>query len=359
MDSIEKILENLLIELEIGEVTEGILTHCVKLNTNHIDPYGNVPFLKISDKEELIKNIKLYLKNLNDLYDDEHALINRYSIKSAIMMLFANMSIDDFNNPINYIKRRTNFISNPMIQENSFYIESLESNLDINVEYYRYETPYCFRATLSSNEETYELPIISYGISEDVCYIYAIQDKNRNKNSKYAKKIKRKLYKINNNVYKNETDEYKEYKNNKSDYYPENISDVSPSFVFTATLFLKEIENLGIKKVKIVPYLPLRYNSLVAQCVKQIVRKYKNGIIDKQKLSKYFNLLKEEINNTQDNITNKFIRTFRRIEYHFGSVKITSLPMELDDCLNITLDKFENSDNEILNELISKKSLSK
>lgn len=49
------------------------------------------------------------------------------------------------------------------------------------------------------------------------------------------------------------------------------------------------------------------------------------------------------------------------MSYHFNNVKITSLPMELDDCLHISLAEFKEYNNDILNEIIkeSNKNLSK
>ena len=71
---------------------------------------------------------------------------------------------------------------------------------------------------------------------------------------------------------------------------------------------------------------------------------------EKQKL--YLDLISEQ-NKIQSNITEKFIRTFYRGAHHFDNVEITSMPMELDDGLHLTVNKFEYSDNEILNEVIN------
>ena len=57
--------------------------------------------------------------------------------------------------------------------------------------------------------------------------------------------------------------------------------------------------------------------------------------------------LVNEYRHIQSNITEKFIRCFYRMNYHFPNVSITSLPMELDDSLYISLSSFLNSNNEI------------
>ena len=43
----------------------------------------------------------------------------------------------------------------------------------------------------------------------------------------------------------------------------------------------------------------------------------------------------------QNNLTQKFIRNFFRIGYHFSNVLINSIPFESDEYLNITLKPFE------------------
>lgn len=88
----------------------------------------------------------------------------------------------------------------------------------MKVEPYGKETPYCYSSTLVEEYNSYILPSISYGISEDVCYIYAIQDYNEHIKTPYHNKIKRKLYKLKDGVYDSESLEYKDYKEGRSDY---------------------------------------------------------------------------------------------------------------------------------------------
>ena len=197
------------------------------------------------------------------------------------------------------------------------------------------------------------LPTISYGISDDICYIYAIQDYNKHESNTYHNKIKRKLYKLNDKIYEKETDEYKDYKNGSSLYYPENISDVSPSAVLALSIFLNEIEKQGISKVEVIPYLPIRYdNKIKVLAFKSIKYAKENNLNEEEKRKYYLNLLKKQVYN-QNNMTQKFIRTFYRVAYHFNNVNITSSPMELDSNLHISLSKFEYSNNEVLNQIIN------
>lgn len=96
-----------------------------------------------------------------------------------------------------------------------------------------------------------------------MCYIYSILNKeNLDKVSdekllKYKKKISRILYKLNKGISKIETEEFK---NNNTDYYDENITDISVSSVLSLYIFINIIKEKA-DMIKGVPYLPLRYIS--------------------------------------------------------------------------------------------------
>ena len=149
-----------------------------------------------------------------------------------------------------------------MLENREFKVPTLDSDLHINIRKYNMETPYCFECCLVGDEE-YLLPIVSYGISDDTCYIYAIQDFNKHESTPYHNKIKRMLYKLNKGVLESESKDYIEYKNGSSYFYQENISDVSPGAILALTIFLNEIQKYGINKVKVIPYLPVRYENKI------------------------------------------------------------------------------------------------
>lgn len=96
-----------------------------------------------------------------------------------------------------------------------------------------------------------------------MCYIYSILNKeNLDKVSdekllKYKKKISRILYKLNKGISKIEAEEFK---NNNTDYYDENITDISVSSVLSLYIFINIIKEKA-DMIKGVPYLPLRYIS--------------------------------------------------------------------------------------------------
>jgi len=357
--NITKLIDEVLLELEKGKVEADIFLY-MKVNIEDSNEF--IPKLNLNNKELLYSKIIEYVYKFKDskrfLNSDEQELY----IKRIIALLFVDMSVNDFNEPIAYVQRKIDFINNKNFLEDKAILSNyFEGKIIFETNPYGKETPYSFDPTIVDDNNSYVLPTISYGISNDVCYIYAIQDYNEHVKTKHHDKIKRKLYKINSGVYDNESLEYKEYKEGKSEYYPENISDVPPSFVLSLTLFLNEIYKKGITKVKVIPYLPIRYNNEIKVIAKKVIKEGKKQNLTEEEKRKMFLELVNDYRHIQSNITEKFIRCFYRMNHHFENVAITSLPMELDDSLHISLSSFENSNNEILNDIIkeSNKNLSK
>lgn len=259
MDNIDKIIDEVLEELETGVVRTEV-NYRMKIHSKLSSDFDLAPTLNIKNKELFYKRIKEYVALFENTYP--YAENREEAIKRTIANLFVDMSLSDFSTPESYVKRRIDFKNTPLLEDKPLsYIPSLESFIKIIIKPYIYETPFCFSATLIA-EEDYLLPTISYGISDGICYIYAIQDYNKHQKTPEHNKINRRLYKLNHQVFEQETEEYKEYRSGK-EYYPENISDISPGALLALTLFLKEIEEHGIEKVQIVPYLPVRYDNKI------------------------------------------------------------------------------------------------
>ena len=318
----DEIISHFFEQCEIGRVVVDDIYYNLHFSLNNNPNCLNI---KVKDKELLYKYIKEFLllfnfENVNQIY-------------KKLVYLFSNLTFSDCDNIYEYIKRNILFVKNKLLYDTE--ITFNENKIKIKIMNSYQETPYCFKTFISSGESSYELPTISYGIADDVCYIYAIQDKNKDKTSPYNKKIKRILYKMNNGI--KETQDYEQYKNGESDYYPENISDVSPSSVLALTIFLKQLSNLSIKKIKVVPFLPIRYNAKEEAYKNRIDYLLKSGQLENEMIEYY----KNEHLRIQNNLTQKFIRNFFRVSYHFPNVLINSIPYETDEYLNITLKPFE------------------
>ena len=303
--------------------------------------------LIIKNKETFFKLLKEYVnlelqsnRKIPKFYSEE----NKNKIKWIISYLFVNATTEEFINPIKLLERKISFLENK-----TFTFLNTELEIDINnlIENSKLiiknesspismETPNRLLLSIKDNNKEFKLPAIYYGIDKDTCYIYSLLNPKEKKDiteeeKKYIKKINRFLYKINDKVV--DMDEYYDYKNNKSDYYPEgNISDISVSFVLALNIFISLLKIKNISKIKAVPYLPLRYKS--RDIMAQISDK-KDEFIERNDKIQY-------------NLTNKFIRTFIRLSSQNNNIEISSYPYELDEFLTIKIDKDKKEINNMI-----------
>lgn len=155
----------------------------------------------------------------------------------------------------------------------------------------------------------------------------------------YEKKMARLLYKLNDGISEYESSDYFEYKEDNTKFYPENISDVTPSFLLSLIVFLSLLQKQEIHDIKVVPYLPLRYLSRDLMA---------SEITDLEKRENLHN----RNNAIQDNVTNKFIRTFMRAAFHMSDLQVTAYPYEGNEFLTLSLNSKETElNNEILNDI--------
>lgn len=338
----------------------------------YINKNNNIT-LHIRDIEEFKEKIKEYI-NLE--LDCKRSTMKIYNgnvsdkIKWYIVNLFANMTTEDFLNPIAFIDKYMAFLKDktfdyldegitvklPKVKDSELEIKREQNNTSM-------ETPNRITLTLKKKGEeftTFKLPSIYYAVREEnnkkVCYIYSVMNKGNKKLNeselKFQKQINRLLYKLNDGVV--ESEEYYEYKEalkrkeekeaqgeevTEEIYYPEgNISDITNSFLFSLNIFMSLLQKEKIKTVKVIPYLPVRYNA--------------RALAAKEKETEEARELYEQRNDMiQTNATNKLIRTFRRLSSQNGSVKVIMYPYEMDEFLTINLDSRENElDNMLLEE---------
>ena len=338
----DEIIDLFFKQCENGKVQVGEVFYNVHFTINHyID--DKVLVINVKNKELFYKYIKEFISLFN--------LNKREDILKNLVYLFSNLSFSDFNDIELYIKRNIDFVKNRLFEDKS--IPFLNDEVTITTRESYQKSPYSFISNITNGVDKYELPIISYGISDNVCYIFAVQDKNLDKSSGYSKKTKRLLYKINSGVYDAESLEYKDYKENKSNYYPENISDVSPGAILSLSIFFKQLYDLGITKVKVVPFLPIRHNAKKEAYqlkINYLIKKDNLNLEEQQLLEQKY--LAEHLR-IQNNLTQKFLRNFSRINHHLPNVSISSNPFEVDEYLNINLSEFVKSD-DILSEMINR-----
>lgn len=312
-----------------------------RITTNNIsEPNTIVPTLTIKDKNKFDSMLLKYLSKAANFYEarfydkvytcDMIEFKTEY-IKSLMTLLWSNATGEDFSNPCEFLRKRTNFFDEDILDENINYFETSLGKVSYKKckDQMFNETPYCLEFSIDDNP----LPVVRYGISDGKAYIYSIQNITKITRDK---KLNRVMYKVNEGL-----DIANESTDNINN--PENLVGITPSSLISATLAVSLFKKNGINKIEIVPYLPVRWNA------KEIAYFRSSKYKDNRK-----EYLKEQYNKhieIQRNLSDKFLRTFRRIEYHFEGIEITSYPFVNSENMTMEIGDNLKSNNPLLSEL--------
>lgn len=207
----------------------------------------NINLLRIYDDSPTIyiKDFELFFTLLTDIINNMVLLYNDYFIdtKDARMMavnvlrrIWLKMGITDFNDVELFLAKQLEFVKSRMFTDlklrehvgNLDYFDVYAEDL-LNTTFD--ESTRALAFTLENNSGRHTLPRIYYDIAkennEDVCYVYAIQNKGK---VLFNKDIQRKLYKLNAGVH--------------------NLG-VHPNQVMALISFLKLLESRGIAKINV------------------------------------------------------------------------------------------------------------
>lgn len=299
-----------------------------------------IPTLVISNKEEFDNLLKLYIQHAYPFYNKAYYDNEHDYIKALLTFLFVNMAPEEFMDPISYIKKRIAFFNNsldydinePILVGNSDYIGEISATIQKETIYE--ETPY----SIKFKTDNCQFLTVRFGIDNNIVYIYAIQN---DKDYTMDKKINRKLFKINENF-----DTTNESYDNINDF--ENLTGITNSTVTAATLALALFLKAGYTDIRMPSFLPVRYNAKEITRVKKL-QKFVNeenfDLLEQESIEKNMSI--------QRNISDKFIRTFRRLAYHFTNINIYSYPFDIDSCLHITMNDNINCNNALLEDLFT------
>lgn len=292
--------------------------------------------IQIQDKNGLLMKISDYVDKAFCFYDEldydrvENPL--KYTIATALM----NLSLDDFTNLESFFERREHFLQDESLKHFKIareigYSSIFDANIEVALrkEPIFMETPYgLYISIVRYNEEgrklSYPLPVVRLGIDEDTVYFYAIQkDQSEEWNDDkefvaFSKKIRRKMYGVDKGMAREEKDVLG----------IENIHEVSPWAMIALTITLGLLKKVGIQRMVAYPLLLNRYNANVVYSQEELKRLAGNKEAIYKDIKDHLAYLKENIDVIQENITDKFIRTFRRIGYHFPGI-------EIDDCMDL------------------------
>ncbi len=292
-----------------------------------------IPTLKISDKKTFDLLLSRYIFEAMSFYDLGYLEVES-QIKTLLSFLFANATYDDFENPIQFLQKRIAFLEDQLLPSIAEKFKSELLNLDIIVKCEKSdivnETPYRIKITLTSLNESMDLPYIYVGIINNEAYIYAIQ----NEGLSDAKKIKRNLYKLDTNF---------DVKNDNFENYDiGNLKDISHSFLLAVNILTGILKEKGITKIVVPSILPIRWNS------KEISFDIKSEYYDYDSEKRESLLSNHEL--IQSNLTEKLTRTLLRLAYHHSGINITSYPSENDMNLYLKIEEKDECNNPILDE---------
>ena len=308
-----------------------------------------IPTLKIKSREIfnelLIKYVNL-CKNFYTANNFEEEVLNReeYEInrtcpeKQILTLLWSNATFDDFENPECYLRKRIAFLeSNVKLEDiTTDYSNYLNGNINIKIlkDNIYNETPYKMVIDIKNSKgEIYSFPQIKFGIENDTVYFYAIQNINKIHYG-YAKMINRLLFKIGENFDSN--------KDNHEIYGEGNLKDISASFLVALNIAVNYFNNLGYQKLVASSILITRWNAK-----KVIVNsKIKSNVFSEREA---LELIKKQ-DAIQQNLTDKFLRTFLRLDYHYPNLEVNAYPFDIDSNLHLKITGDLYSNNTLLNE---------
>ena len=294
--------------------------------------YDSIPNIYIKDKEKFNRVLTLYVFSALDFYSLNPTEDN---IKMIIAYSFANITEKEMICLEDYILKYIGFYNNKF--------SNIEGEKEISVGTIRYkikkqhiaqETPYCFKSYIEKNNSKYALPRISFGINNDTCEVYAIQNKDSriNIDQNYNQEIKNAFRTINSGISK--------YRN------------VTPSFVVTLVLFLSFLKQNDIHKIKVITPLPIRQaNRKKIQEIK-LNRYSVQGTLDKYSIEAMKKILEDKLSMDEYNTTTKFVNCFNRLKLHFENLFYTNINDQMIiDVLNLS------TENELLKELVKEKEI--
>ncbi len=305
------------------------------------DNDNNILTIYINNEKKTILLLEKYVILVSRFYNID---VNRNTVKKIITLLFSNITKEDTKNINLFIIKYISFLmDNTMINYNIDKdinynnIGCLHGN--VKLQSLKQETPYAFYSyfdnIINGLHVHYQLPKISFGIQNDICYIYAIQNQkqlidNRPEQVQYNTLVKDTIRTLNHSI--------KKYRN------------VTPSFVTALTFFLATLQKQGIDKYKVVSGLPIRMHNRKLVNDYKLKVQTKKGILSQSDIVNLRKSLEDERFRIDYNATDKFKNIFHRISIHFEQA-INFLDVA-DNYLDFKLDELLTN-NTFLQEIVS------
>lgn len=328
-------------------------------NIKYKEYKNNIPVMVIHNYKEFFellrqiyeKDIELYFRRTN------YSGFPVYEKDNLFKEIWLRMTPEDFNHPEDFLQKQALMINDETFRkfDKETYLGNL-SFLDNNIicakneiartwdenfrefQFLIYDKKYYHNNELF-NRPHYTLPVIRYGIYEKdgkkICSIGSIQNKNYEKDEEKGlkKQINRAKYKINKDVNDSE------------------VLTVEPNSILALSLFINLLHQEEITDIEIPGMYVLDYeyhekrNKIILEEFKKewgdeerrknSPTRYKQNLIYMEKNYEKQDLISEIK-------TERFIRIFQRILYHFPKGKINSYPGEVDNLLHINIPIVKN-----------------
>ncbi|MDE5888882.1 MAG: hypothetical protein K2H20_02560, partial [Bacilli bacterium] len=305
-----------------NELPEGVLVPTLKITNKQLFDEALVKYVNRALEFYNPADFK-FLENIDTDYSENINMSkSECLIKYIICTLLANASYDDFYNPVNFINSRTAMFDNRIINHEGEldlgYIESIGARIYVEEEIspIKSETPYRIKSYLEF-DDGYKLllPEIYAGNNGDKYQLYGIQKTTKNAEvdeRPYLKQIRKGLI--------------------------AKINGAPEHYFLTVMLFLSLCSD---KEIEVVPFLIERWNA------KRI------AIHNKAKHNQNFSLSDSEKDQEmiQNNITDIFIRYFKKLEDVSIGIDFYAVPFELDSNLHIKMKEDFESRSVAFNEI--------
>lgn len=308
-------------------------------------------------REYYEKDIELYFKRI------DMSFFPVYEQEKCFKEIWLRATPDDFNNPENFLRKQLQMIKDTtfekydketclgklsFLDDNIICIKNgIARTWDENLrqmEITIYDKQYYHNTELFIRPH-YTLPVIRYGIYEKdgkkVCHIGSIQNKLKSLADKeiydkqdVSRNLERKKYKVNKDVPEEEKDK------------------VEPKNILALSVFIDLLSKEGITYIEVPSMYVLDYEYHEKRS-KNILKNFnKKWTEEKKKRSPM--IYKEEEYYLQHNYekqdliseikSERMIKNFERILYHYPNGKITSYPGELDSFLHLNIPPIKNKD---------------
>lgn len=235
------------------------------VNNKSVVVSDELPLLQIKNHDTLSELLHEYVSEFfvsEKKFAFPEALSYEFSredekVKMALLSIFNNTTPYDFENVNSFVKRRIDYLKNPLIHEHKNFklagdfegVAGARVLFKMAENNYSMETPERLDVMVERQNEKGEtefvyLPSISFGISGNTAHVYSIQKLKLTSIEfpEFEKKLNKARYKINKNI-------------------AEEDLDVEPFSLISASVFTGFLKAVGVENIQVNNYLPIRYET--------------------------------------------------------------------------------------------------